>query len=236
MLRRIVAALASPRRPPRMAGVAPDGAKQIVFIRHAQSLAQIAHHRKRTSDESLVDCDLSPHGHSTLGAFAARVRSAEVEADLVVASPLTRAARTALTLFPELPCVVHPGLAEISTSLARVIPENRGASRCACCTVFNTRRKGRPWKQVTKTLSLPAADAAGTDVLAQLGWPHRNAEHDALVGFERWLAARPERRVILVGYVVFGSRRRLTRPRQGTRTGRKPRSTWITFATWTRST
>jgi len=111
-----------------MAGIVPDGAMQVVFIRHAQSLAQIAAYRKRASDESLVDCDLSPHGHSTLGAFAARVRSAAVEADLVVVSPLTRAARTALTLFPELPCVVHPGLAEISASPTRVIPENRGAS------------------------------------------------------------------------------------------------------------
>ena len=54
---------------------------------------------------------------------------------------------------------------------------------------------------MAKALALPAADAAGTDVLAQLGWPHRNAEHDAQLNFERWLATRPERRVVLVGCV-----------------------------------
>ena len=127
--------------------------KQIVFIRHAHSLGwfiyfnfiiikfnfylfwnegQAASKNKRNFSDELIDCDLSSLGHqqaaNLANEFENRISNNEIiHPDLICTSPLTRALKTALSIFnkSDRKIIIHPSLAELGY-LKKPIPENRG--------------------------------------------------------------------------------------------------------------
>jgi len=170
-------------KPPLIEAGADD--KQIVFVRHAESLAQTVPQRHRAVDGALLDSDLSAAGLAQLAAMQSELGG--VAPDLVVSSPLTRALRTALALFPTAaPVIAHPGLAEVNSF--ETIPEN----------------VGRPWKRLMQDASLSGLERVDASLVEASSWPHRltaegrpsSTAADAVA----FLLVRPERRIVLVGH------------------------------------
>lgn len=94
--------------------------KIVYLIRHGESLGQAAPtQQRRRTDPALVDCGLSPRGIEQAKALS----TLNLNVDLVLSSPLTRALQTAVLAFPNIPQIaVDYNLREIGTS---TIPENQ---------------------------------------------------------------------------------------------------------------
>lgn len=101
-----------------------DPPKKVYLIRHGESIGQTKLPRIRTTDKSLLDCDLTEKGEfqadvlpSVLGLERYR------RIDCVFSSPLTRALRTSLSGFPTKSITIVYDLMEIGNNRAP-IPEN----------------------------------------------------------------------------------------------------------------
>jgi hypothetical protein len=162
---------------------------EIVFLRHAESLGQVAPKRQRQTDLRLTDCDLSPTGKtqaSRLQAYLLHASFPSPEETLVLCSPLTRSVKTALIAFPHTHnIVVHPGLAELHGGGRTGIPENIG----------------RPWSHVRRDLEKEFdLSKRRVDVSLVVEWPSHKHGDGGAKGFFEWLFARPEKRICIVGH------------------------------------
>jgi broad specificity phosphatase PhoE len=164
----------------------PIAKKKIYFIRHGQSLAQVASVAQRKSDLALQDCRLSNQGILQAKQLRTHVKSLGIQ--LVVASPLTRAIQTALLAFPTTKTIVHYELRELGSAAIENQP--------------------RPIHQVLADLDIWSEyTTKNLDVTTfqPHDWPHRHDVSPRVVRrdrvrqvFEDWLADRPETVVAVV--------------------------------------
>ncbi len=176
--------------------------KNIVLIRHGESLGQTARSRgvNRKQDESLTDCFLSEKGIYQACGLVKELDDLhnENKFELICTSPLTRAVATCVLGLGHLsgqcvaeeseavPFLCHPDLAETGDG----IPENRG----------------RPIKRVVRTVeenlsfvSPSYAAVQGIDFsLVPSSWPKHHGGVGALAYFMEWLASRPETSIAVV--------------------------------------
>ena len=188
--------------------------KNIVLIRHGESLGQTARQRGVSrKDPSLLDCFLSPKGIRQAQFLGQSYETKNNEFDLICVSPLTRALATSLLVFRYLfhrkeekedemvnngneimpttgiPFLCHPGLAEVGGA----IPENQG--RPLEIVMSDIQRKlqcidPRVANDITNvdfSLLQPQNDDGGRP------WP-RSTRFD----FMRWLNDRPEQNIAIV--------------------------------------
>ena len=199
----------------RVAGMPPT-TKPLVLIRHGKSSAQGA--RSRSSDWALRDAALALAGVRQAESLRELVRAVVAEAgagamtmDLVAVSPLTRALQTALIAFSpnaaaaatttttttttKMNVVVVPELAEFNARGARAIPEN----------------VGRPLAELLRDPLLAGVEEWDLSLVRAAAWPHgdeptRGSKRKREMPWERVqtalaaLAARPERRIVVVGH------------------------------------
>ena len=123
------ASLSKSRSPPRQSSrpreLFAEPPQTVFLIRHGESLAQTFPLEKRSKDQSLRDCALSPTGEhqaivlpSILGLDRYR------HIDVVVSSPLTRALQTSVLGFPSKHIIINYDLMEIGRD-KNPMPENR---------------------------------------------------------------------------------------------------------------
>jgi len=158
----------------------PIAVKEIVFIRHGHSLGQAASRHDRKHDDGLIDADLSHKGKSQAHELAKVMKINEVNPQLILSSPLTRAMKTALIVFDGRPVVVHPGLAELNSH--KPIPEN----------------KGRSLKELSKDESLANLGFTNRVDLSEVDgtWPLRTSDVDGI----EYLRNRIEERVVIFSH------------------------------------
>jgi len=168
-----------------------EAMKNIVLIRHGQSLGQTAHTRgiDRKNDNRLVDCFLTQKGMNQAHELRKEINDLHniFKFELVVTSPLTRAVATCLLCFGHLstefnvndgvPFICHPDLAETGGK----IPENRG----------------RDVKDILKDLDKHFIATKPIDFsLLPSSWP--DAVGGSVSYFMEWLAQRPEKNIAVV--------------------------------------
>ena len=165
--------------------------KTIHCIRHGQSTFNAAWETEQT-DPLHFDAPLSELGHRQVREAAALVR--DVDYDLIVTSPLTRAIQTTLGLFGD-----HPSAPTIRVECLH--REHLG----------NSCDQGRPPALLRREFP-----HLSFDHLEEVWW-HRDgeADHRGLVVepdetllervslFRSWLADRPERLIAVVGHGMF---------------------------------
>jgi broad specificity phosphatase PhoE len=165
--------------------------KTIHCIRHGQSTFNAAWEIEQT-DPLHFDAPLSELGHRQVREAAEQVRN--VDYDLIVTSPLTRAIQTTLGLFGD-----HPSAPKIRVECLH--REHLG----------NSCDRGRPPAQLRREFP-----HLSFDHLEEVWW-HRDGEpdHRGLVVepdetllervslFRSWLADRPERMIAVVGHGIF---------------------------------
>ncbi len=173
--------------------------RTVHLIRHAQSTFNLALADAPFSDPMLFDAPLSPHGWEQVAAL--REQAAVLAAELVVASPLTRALQTALGTFGGLaPIVVEPLLrerVEVSCDLGR-----SPAALAAEFPELSFDHLDDPWWHTD----------AGRD--HAVVWEPDPVFEPRVAAFRRWLAARPEEVIAVVSHGTF--LRRLADRRFGT--------------------
>jgi len=198
----------------------PAATKEVVLLRHARSLGQVAHPRARRSSDALVDAALSPGGwqQARLLRVAVARPGSRVAVDLVVTSPLTRALQTAVAVFSGAlgadadegawrKFVVAPDLAEVDSS-RHVIPENRGRplahvarDRAADLSVVRHMDLARVEALGWPAQERPPNPGEAEDSRARHGRRDGDARHhrrrDVRDTLE-WVLDRPEPRVVLV--------------------------------------
>ncbi|KAJ8603703.1 hypothetical protein CTAYLR_000177 [Chrysophaeum taylorii] len=156
--------------------------KRVTFLRHGESEANVSHLKGiRRRDPRLRDCFLTRRGVEQARAVGIH---AQVEPELVVASPLTRALATTLLLGFDCPIVVHAGIRELGSS----VPEN----------------EPRSLQELRRDRRLTCFPRFGDIDFVLLGpnWPRGG---DGIESFEGWLKARPETTVWVVAHcnVIF---------------------------------
>lgn len=165
--------------------------RTIHCIRHGQSTFN-AHYDLDPTDPLHFDATLSDLGHRQVAEAAALVR--DISYDLIVTSPLTRAIQTTLGLFGD-----HPAASRI-----RVEGLHRERLENSC--------------DVGRAPAMLSQEFPGLafDHLEEVWW-HKDGEPDArgfvvepvevvesrVASFRQWLAARPERRIAVVGHHTF---------------------------------
>lgn len=173
--------------------------KEIIFIRHGQSLGQCANKKDRRTLHSLTDANLSEKGISQAQMLSTTLHHESMTKNegndfLVVCSPLTRAIRTAAMVFPHdnTRIVIHPGFAELNNP-GNAIPENTGRSLellMADDTVRSILTNPRvDYSRITSTEDWPAAEGA--------------RELDHVDNMLRFLMSRPEQRICVVTHHHF---------------------------------
>jgi len=174
--------------------------KNIILIRHGESLGQVAKARGRSRKHpDLLDCFITQKGIGQ----ASQLKDSIQNIDLVCTSPLTRAITTCALAFGNIadqeleeegatittPFICHPDLAEVGSS----IPENMG----------------RPIKKVLKDIkrTLPyceeisCLDKIDFSLLPK-SWPDigkpKSLTNHSLMNFLEWLNSRPETNIVVV--------------------------------------
>ena len=163
----------------------PEGsaeAKRVLFVRHAQG------HHNATCNWALHDPDLTPLGEKQAAACGAALAASGALSGIeaVVVSPLTRTVRTTLLLGlpPTIPHLVTP------------LHRERWSAACDEGSSAETVLARCPG----------AAGWQGWDTAALAGqWWSTEPEDVAgrAAAFRRWLAARPESSLVVVGHGAF---------------------------------
>jgi broad specificity phosphatase PhoE len=164
-------------------------AKLVDLIRHGQSTFNAAY-AETGSDPLHYDARLTALGHAQVAAVRATLRATDYE--LVVTSPFSRAIETTLGMF--------------GTSAAPVLVEALHRERLeSSCDI------GRPAAALARDFPSLAFDHLDDP------WWHDGPDKDSLghaiepghvfagrlADFRAWLAARPERRIAVVGHGTF---------------------------------
>jgi len=196
--------------------------KNIVLIRHGESLGQTAHQRaQHRKDPSLIDCFLSPKGIRQAKQLGQQLLDDDsTQFDLVCVSPLTRALTTCMLGLGHLlqeydeeevavsaesvdadnsatttppPFICHPGLAETGG-----IPENHG--RPISVVVSDIKKKLKLHAPHART-KISQVDFSLLDPQQEGGIPWPPSRHDeklTRLDFLRWLNDRPEQNIAIV--------------------------------------
>jgi len=188
--------------------------KNIVLIRHGESLGQAASSRGRSrKDPDLLDCFLSEKGiYQAIGLSnnPPNLNGEPMKFDLVCVSPLTRAVSTCLLGLGHIPAqqleedrimttqfICHPDLAEIGGS----IPENRGRAintvvrdvrqklkhyvDTSCLDIIDFSLLPPSWPEITKTASKSKSKS-------------KTKKKSSAMNFIEWLHDRPEENIAVV--------------------------------------
>lgn len=178
--------------------------KNIVLIRHGQSLGQSASSRGQSRKHpDLIDCFLSDKGiyqAIDLSNNLTNLHGEPMKFDLVCTSPLTRAVATCVLGLGHIPAqqleedgivttqfICHPDLAEIGGS----IPENKG--RAINTVLRDVRHK---LKHHVDTSCLNRIDFS----LLPPSWPKitKSKAKNSVMNFIEWLHSRPEENIAIV--------------------------------------
>jgi len=181
--------------------------KNIVLIRHGQSLGQSASSRGQSRKHpDLIDCFLSDKGIYQAIELSHNLPNLHhggepMTFDLVCTSPLTRAVATCVLGLGHIPAqqleavdgivttqfICHPDLAEIGGS----IPENEG--RAINTVLRDVRHK---LKHYTDTSCLDIIDVS----LLPPSWPNitKSKAKNSVMNFIEWLHGRPEENIAIV--------------------------------------
>lgn len=162
--------------------------KQIHLIRHGQSTFNAAY-AEAGEDPMYFDAPLSPLGEEQVVALRGDV--AGLALDLVVTSPFTRAVQTCLGAFSGrgLPIIVEASHRERLGASCDVGRSPRLLARDFPELEFD--HLDDPWWYVEDNVDGPWADEP-LDVL-----------DERIATFRTWLAARPEKRIAVVGHSMF---------------------------------
>lgn len=159
--------------------------RKIYLLRHGQSTFN-ALPQTSSDDPTLIDAPLSELGRQQVAVIAKEVQQLQV--DLIVTSPLTRALQTAIAVVPSLssPILVHPLLRERLFSTCDI-----GRSPDVLATEFPTLDFSHLdpiwWHQGTKD-----GDRDGIETLEVF--------EQRITAFCHWLKIRPERSILVVGH------------------------------------
>ena len=174
--------------------------QQIHFMRHGQALHNVRAEGLRSEgcsfetfintmrEDDALDADLTPLGREQAAAARAALGARAAGAELLVASPLSRALETAQLVFPE--------LAAAGDGKFVCVEELREWSG----QLVNARRRSRAELRA----KFPACDFSGVPEEDET-WDAAALETEASVRARgvrvlRWLAARPEREIAVVAH------------------------------------